>query len=400
MGGDRIVKATKLSDNVFWVGAVDWDRRLFDSLIPIPEGTTYNAYLVKGDEKTALIDTVDPAMTSVLLSRLDDLGVVDLDYVIANHAEQDHSGSLPHVIARFPRAKIVATPKAKKMLVDLLSVEEGRIIAVEDGEKLSLGGRTLEFIHFPWVHWPETMTTYLQEERILFSCDFFGAHLATSGLYCDDESKLCTEVKRYYAGIMMPFRTIIRRHLERIDKYSIAMIAPSHGPVNRDPTCILQSHRDWVSDTVANKVVLPYVSMHGSTQAMVDYLTESLSEKGIAVERFNLTVADLGSLGMALIDAATIVIGSPTILAGAHPQIISAAFLANALRPKLKFASIVGSYGWGGKTVEQITGMLSNLKVEMLDPVLVVGHPKEDAFTALEKLASTILAKHKELNIA
>jgi len=390
------VKAIEIKENIFWVGAVDWDRRLFDSLIPLPDGTSYNSYLVRGSEKTALIDTVDPFWRSVLLERLDDLHIENLDFIVANHAEQDHSGTLPYVAAKFPRAQVITTPKGKDLLVKLLHCEEGRIVTVEDGEKVSLGDKTLEFIHAPWVHWPETMFTYLREDKVLFSCDFFGSHLATSSLYCDEEWRVCEAAKRYFAQVMMPYRAAIRRNLQKIEGYSIEMIAPSHGPVHRDPQCIVESHREWASDAVRNVVVLPYISMHGSTQIMADYLTEALAARGVQVEKFNLAVADTGKMAMALVDAATIVVGSPTVLAGAHPQVISACFLANALRPKVKFASVIGSYGWGGKMVEQISETISNLKVELLEPVVIPGLPREEDYKALDRLASDILAKHKE----
>ena len=393
------MKARKMKENVYWVGAVDWERRVFDSLIPLPDGTSYNSYLVMGSEKTVLIDTVDPAMSSVLLGRLDDLGIENLDYIVANHAEQDHSGTIPLVAAKFPAAKIISTPKAKNMLIDLLRVDGDRFITVQDGEKLSLGDKTLEFIHAPWVHWPETMVTYLHEDKILFSCDFLGSHLATSNLYAGDDHRVYDGAKRYYAEIMMPFRSAIRKNLDKVEEFQIDMVAPSHGPIHDEPRRILQAYRDWISDNLTNTVIIPFVSMHGSTLTMVNYLTESLIEKGISVRKFDLTVTDLGQMAAALVDAATLVIGSPTVLAGAHPQIISAAFLANALRPKMRFASIIGSYGWGGKTVEQIAGMLSNLKVEILEPVLAQGCPRDEHFQALERLASDIAARHKENNI-
>ena len=175
----------KIKERIYWMGAVDWDRRLFDSLIPLPDGTTYNAYLIDGSEKTALLDTVDPPTADALLAQLK--GVSKLDYVVSHHAEQDHSGTIPRVLERFPDARVVVTPKAKGMLIDLLRVPENAFVTVEDGEILSLGDKTLKFIHAPWVHWPETMVTYLEEDRILFSCDFFGSHIATSDLYVRDQ---------------------------------------------------------------------------------------------------------------------------------------------------------------------------------------------------------------------
>ena len=388
------MKPRKIREGIYWVGAVDWDRRLFDSLIPLPDGTSYNAYLIKGSEKTILIDTVDSTMSHVLLDRLNQLDIECIDYVIANHAEQDHSGTLPLVLERYPEAQVVSTPKCKGMLVDLLQVPEGQMLAIDDGATLSLGNRTLEFIHAPWVHWPETMLAYLQEDKILFPCDLFGSHLATTDLYVTDESQVYEAAKRYYAEIMMPFRKIIQKHLERVQRDEISLIAPSHGPIYDRPEFILEAYRDWVFSNPKNIVVLPYISMHGSTLAMVDYLVDALVEKGVKVERFDLTSTDIGKLAIALVDAATIVIGSPTVLTGVHPNVVYATYLANALRPKVRFVSVIGSYGWGGKMVEQLTGMIPNLKVEVFTPVIVRGFPRSEDFASLDEMAATIAEKH------
>jgi flavorubredoxin len=389
----------QLKPSVYAVGAIDWDSRLFDRLIPLPDGTSYNAYLVKGSEKTALLDTVDPTKTETLLNNLGKLGINKIDYVIAHHAEQDHSGSLPDVLLKYPDAKVVTNPKCKSMLIDLLGIEDEKFITVKDGQTLSLGDKTLEFVYLPWVHWPETMGTYLKEDKILFPCDFFGAHLATSSLFVDDEAVVYESAKRYYAEIMMPFRQQINAHLAKLDEMEIDIIAPSHGPVHNRPEFIVDAYKDWASDTVKNEVVVPYVSMHGSTAKMVSYFVEALIERGITVRQFELSTVDIGKLAIAMVDAATIIIGSPTVLTGPHPCAAYAAFLANALRPKTKFASIIGSYGWGGKMVEQLVAMMSNLKAEILEPVLAKGEPKEDDFVALDRMADEILAKHKELGI-
>lgn len=389
----------QLKSNIYSVGAIDWDRRLFDELIPLPDGTSYNAYLVKGREKTALIDTVDSTMADVLIENLNQLKIKNIDYVIANHAEQDHSGSLPQILESYPNAKVVVTPKCKDMLMDLLLIPESKFITVDDGHSISLGDKTLEFIHAPWVHWPETMFTYLKEDKILFTCDFLGSHLATSDLFVTDEPVVYEAAKRYYAEIMMPFRTTIKKHLEKIKELEIETIAPSHGPIYDKPEFILNAYRDWVSDEVKNEVVIPYISMHGSTKEMVDYLVNALIKRGITVKQFNLSKTDIGKLAIALVDASTIVIGTPTVLTGPHPNVAYAAYLANALRPKLKFASIIGSYGWGGRMVEQLMTMVPNLKVEILEPVVVKGFPKEEDFKALDNLAERILNKHQEHNI-
>jgi len=390
----------EIRPNLYAVGAIDWDRRLFDELIPLPEGTTYNAYVVEGSDKVALLDTVDPTKSDVLMDNLTSLGFDDIDYIVSHHAEQDHSGSIPDILMLYPQAKVVTNTKCKAMLIDLLQVEEDRFLTIADGQTLSLGDKTLQFFDIPWVHWPETMCTYLQEDRVLFPCDFFGSHLATSRLFVEDEPLVYEAAKRYYAEIMMPFRSAIKKNMEKIGKLTIDMIAPSHGPVYDKPEFILNAYRDWVGDAVKNEVVLAYISMHDSTRLMVEHLSDALIERGITVRQFNLVATDLGKLAIALVDAATIVLGSPTVLTGAHPKTAYAALVANALRPKTRFASIIGSFGWGGKMVEQLTGLLANLRVEVIEPVIARGQPKDEDFAALDKLADQILAKHKQIGIA
>jgi flavorubredoxin len=389
------MKPRKIAENVSWLGALDWNRRLFDALIPLPDGTSYNAYLVQGSEKTALLDTVDPATTDVLMAQLADTPRLDL--VISHHAEQDHSGALPAVLEKYPDARLLCTTKAKGMLMDLLGLPEARITPVEDGETLSLGDKTLKFIYTPWVHWPETMVTYLKEDRFLFSCDFFGSHLATTDLYAD-EARIYEPAKRYYAEIMMPFHGAIKGNLDKLKDYAIDLIAPSHGPLYRRAAFIMDAYREWVAAAPKNIVVLPYASMHGSTEKMVEHLIGALVEQGVTVQPFNLSVTDIGKLAMALVDAATIVVGTPTVMVHPHPTVIYAAYLANALRPKARFVSMVGSYGWGTKAAETLTGMLPNLKAEILDPVICKGFPREQDFAALDGLARTIAAKHRENN--
>jgi len=392
------MKPGEIKPGVYSVGVIDWDRRLFDSLVPLPDGTSYNSYLIKGSEKTALIDTVDSTMQDMLINHLSELGIKSIDYVVANHAEQDHSGAIPQVLGKYPEAKVVCTPKCKGMLIDLLMIPEEKFIMVNDKETISLGDRTLEFIHAPWVHWPETMLTYLKEDKILFPCDFFGSHLATTDLYVRNGWQVYEAAKRYYAEIMMPFRASIQKNLEKVKDYAIDIIAPSHGPMHDRPEFILKAYHSWAFDEPKNIVVLPYISMHGSTRKMVEYFVETLVQRGVTVKQFDLAVTDIGKLAMALVDAATVVIGTPTVLAGPHPNVAYAAILANALRPNLKFISIIGSYSWGGKAVEQLAAMIPNLKVEILEPVLSKGFPKEADFKALDSLATTIAEKHKGYN--
>ena len=380
----------KINNDIYSVGVIDWHRKLFDELIPLPDGTSYNSYFIRGEEKNAIIDTVEPDFVEDFLDNLDDLGVEKIDYIISSHAEQDHSGSIPYLLNKFPEAEVLSSQKAKPMLLDLLELETDQIRAVEDRETLDLGGKTLEFIETPWVHWPETMSTYLQEENKLFSCDFFGSHLATSDLFVEDEHEVYMAAKRYYAEIMMPFRMIIKKNLAKLEDYEIEMIAPSHGPIYDNPDMILDAYQDWVSDEVKPEVVVPYVSMHGSTKDLIKYFISSLIDEGIKVKPFDLTDVDLGDLAISLVDASTVVFGSPTVLTGPHPSAVYAAYLANVLKPKTRYASIIGSYGWAGRMTDKLLDLMPNLKVDLYDPVVAKGHGADEDYQEIDRLVAEI----------
>ena len=386
--------AREVKTGIYWVGSIDWDRNLFDELIPLPQGTSYNSFLVQGNEKTALIDTVDPHKTEDLVENLRSLAVTRIDYIVINHAEQDHSGALPKMLELFPDAQVVTNEKCKELLLLLLRIPDEKFIPVADRQTISLGNKTLEFLTVPWVHWPDTMVTYLKEDRILFSGDLFGSHIATSDLFVDDEKMGSLGAKRYFGELMMPFRDRIKSHMEKLRDFDIGIIAPGHGLLYNSPEFILNSYQEWLSDDVNNEVIIAYVSMHGSTEAMVKYLTDALMKRRISVRQFNMTKTDPGEFAAALVDAATLVFGVPTILFGPHPQIIYTTYLANLLKPKARYAAIIGSFGWGGKTVDILTGMLSHWNGEFIEPVLIKGAPDTQTFAALEKLADMILEKH------
>ena len=391
--------AIEIGRDIVWVGALDWDRRLFDELIPLPDGTTYNAYIVRGRDKTALIDAVDPSKSGELLANLQEAGVRRIDYLVSQHAEQDHSGAIGDILEVYPEATVVTNEKCKGMLIDLLQLPAERFQVVGDGGTLDLGGRTLEFLLMPWVHWPETMVTWLREERVLFSCDFLGAHLAQCRPLLCEEHRTLEAAKRYFAEIMLPFRLQIRKHLERLAKMDIAMIAPSHGVVYPQPALILDAYRDWAGEATKNTALIPFVSMHGSTREMVEHLSGALIRQGVCVVPCNLVQTDIGELAKELVDASTVILATPTVLGGPHPAVAYAAFLANALRPKTKFATIIGSFGWGGRVVESLTAALGNLKVELLEPVLAKGLPAEKDFQALERLAAVVADRHCSLGV-
>ena len=234
----------KIKNDVYFVGVQDWDRRTFDELIPLPDGTSYNAYVIRGSKKTALIDTVDPPKIEELLTNLRKLGIAKLDYIISNHAEQDHSGGIPVILEMFPKAVVVTNTKCKTFLQELLNIPDDKFLEVTHESTLPLGNKTLKFPLAAWVHWPETMFTYLEEDKLLFSGDLFGSHMASSELFVRDEAKVYFAAKRYFAEIMMPFRTNIQKHMDMLKNYDIDIIAPTHGQVYDNPEFIIEQYKE------------------------------------------------------------------------------------------------------------------------------------------------------------
>ncbi len=393
------MKFKQIKENIFYCGLNDADRVIFDELIPLEHGTTYNSYLIKGSEKTAIIDTMYPPFTKDYLDNLDDSGVKNVDYIIANHGEQDHSGSIPALLEKYPNAKVVTNNVCKGNIMEMLLVPEDRIIVIKDKETLSLGDKTFEFRIAPGVHWPDTMFTRLVEDSILFTCDFLGAHLPFEELYSKNDDELISCAKRYYAEIMMPFRPMCKKYVKLIDEIKPEIICPSHGPLHDRPEFILDLYRDWASDEPKNLVLIPYVSMYKSVEEMAFYVKEKLESKGIKALCFDIIESDLGDIAMNLVDAATIIIGVSMVLASPHPAAANVAYIANLLKPKAKFASFIGSYGWGGDLFGKLGGMLSNLKVEVIEPVLVKGKPKEEDYKALDVLVDSVVEAHKKANL-
>ena len=388
----------EVTKDILWVGAIDWDRMLFDELIPLPDGTSYNAYLIREKDEGLLIDTVDPTMQQVLSDNIEKSKIKNIKYIIANHAEQDHSGCIADILQKYPECKVITNQKCKKLLMDELLIPDSKFIVIKDGESFFFGQKEFQFIFAPWVHWPETMLTFMPKENILFTCDLFGSHLASSEIWAVSDQHLYSAAKRYYAEIMMPFRKNIQKHLKKIENLHIKIIAPSHGPIYKQPDYILKAYQEWTSDKVKNEVIIPYVSMHGSTKEMVSLLIENLMSKDIKVIPFNLTRADIGELAVSMVDAATLIIASPAVLSGPHPQIVYAAYLANILRPKTKYAGIIGSFGWGSRLEEIISEMLSNLKVELLPSVITKGFPEREDKIKIDQLANKIAEKHSGMN--
>jgi flavorubredoxin len=387
----------KITDEIYWIGSIDWNRRIFDELIPLPDGTSYNSFLIKNGNEGLLIDTVDPAKKEEFFQNIKEAKVEKISYIISQHAEQDHAGCIKDVLQIYPECRVVTNQKCKGLLIDELHLEDKNFYEIEDGQIFQFGNKKFQFIFAPWVHWPETFLTYLSEERILFTCDFLGSHLATSKLWSEDNANIYHAAKRYYAEIMMPFRHMINSYLDKLQEIPIEIIAPSHGPLYKKPEFILSAYQDWVSDKVRNEVIIPYISMHGSTEKMVYYLMDQLIKRDINVTPYHLSYTDIGKLAISLVDAATIILASPTVLTGPHPQVVYAAYLCNILKPKAKYAGIVGSFGWGSKMEEDILQLLKNLKVELLPTTMVKSNPREEDFEKLNQLADVIAKNHSHI---
>jgi len=386
----------KLAENVYWVGVRDWNRRLFDALIPLPKGTSYNAYLVIGETAKALIDTVNPGFEKELEEKIQSLTPLeDLDYVVMNHAEPDHAGAIPQIMRIALKAKLVASSRGAKMAQVYYHVPQERIKVVADNDAINIGGKTLRFIEAPMLHWPETIFTYLEEDGILFPCDFFGAHLA-GGVYSDEVEDYLVHAQRYWGEIMMPFRAMAQKALEKIAGLNIRVIAPSHGPIHRKPELILGAYRRWASGETRPKAVIAYVSMWNSTDAMVKQMAETLVSEGVELALHNLAITDVGDLARDLVDSRAIVLGAPTVLGGAHPLAVYATYLFKALRPPTKFAVVLSSYGWGGGAVKHVQELLSDFKIEVVGALEINGPPREEHMQQIIEIGKALAQKIKE----
>lgn len=375
------------------MGVKDWARRWFDALIPLPQGTSYNAYLVVGREATALVDTVNPGFEEVLWTKI--AAVVDpatIAYVVMNHAEPDHAGALPWVLMRAPKAKVLLTEKGYAIATRLYSIPEERVRVIHEGETLDLGGKTLRFHEVPFVHWPETMFTYLLEDRILFPCDFFGAHTA-KGFFAEGVPDIETLAKGYFGEILMPYRRAARRAWEKARELGPAAIAPGHGPIWQDPGPILAWYERWTAGWTEPKVLVAYVSMWGATARLVEAAVSVLSAAGLPVAVHDLGRLDFGRFSADLVESRALVLGTPTVLGGPHPWAAFALGLLRALKPPLRFALILSSHGWAGGAVGPLQEGLAGLGVELVGLVDVPGQPGDAEIQKARALAQELAGR-------
>jgi flavorubredoxin len=382
-----------LSENVYYVGVKDPNKRMFDSLIPLPQGTTYNSYLIKGKNKTALIDTVNPGFEKEHHSRINQIQELEtIDYLVMNHAEPDHASAIPYIIGKNSKAKLVLTKRGADAAKIYYKIDEERMHIVSDGDTINLGDKTLRFIEAPMLHWPETMFTYLEEDKILFPCDFLGLHTAY-GFYDDQVPELIPFAQRYFGEIMMPYRSMGKRGLDKINDLEIDQIAPSHGPIHRNPERILEAYRKWTSGETLQKVLVVYASMWKSTEKMINQLVEVLGEEGVEVAVYDLAYADVGDIARDLVDSRGIVLGTPTVLGRMHPLAVYAAHLVKVLKPPVKYGVVLTSYGWGKGALSHASEMLGPTGLEVVGALEVNGVPESEDYSAIRDVAKSLAQK-------
>ncbi len=390
---------------IFSVGAEHPERKLFDCLMPLPHGTTYNSYLVKGEDKIALIDAVDPDKVDVLMANLIDAGVERLDYLVCLHTEQDHSGSVGRILETWPGVRIVATAKVKEMMGTHVHTPASAFDTVSEGDVLDLGGITLRFMPIPFAHWPDNTMAYCEEEKVLFSSDLFGSHFAPFEAESIADEVIMTAARSYFSEIMMPFRAQITRYTAQVIELDPRLIAPAHGPVWTSPGAILDAYGKWTAGKRVRSVTIPFVSMHGSTRVMVERLAAVLRTRAVEVHLHDLGASpdsltlETGHMIYDLVDSAAIIVATPTVLIGPHPAVVYAVVTAVAMRPQVNLFGMVGSFGWGSKAAETIAALAADLKVEKLEPLLVKGLPTDSDLERIDAYANSLADRLDELKL-
>ena len=381
------MKPIALRPGVYWVGAVDWSLRNFHGYTT-DRGATYNACLVV-DEKTALIDTVKAPFAGELFSRVSEIAPLDsIDYLVSNHVEMDHSGAIPAALERMPKARVVTSaPQGVKGLTAHFGARD--YLAVKAGDALSLGKRTLRFVPTPMLHWPDNMVTYCPEEKILFSNDAFGQHLACAQRF-DDEAPfdlVMREAAKYYANIVTPYASQVKSALKAVEGLDIGMIAPSHGVIWRAHIPdILDAYRRWSDNAPPEAAVVAYDSMWHSTERMAVEIADALTARGVPAQLRDLKVCHMSDVVTDILEARYIAVGSPTLNNNLLPT--TAAFLTylRGLAPKGRKGFAFGSYGWSGQSAGQVEEMLAACGVEILCEKIRQHYiPDDEALAGLRK---------------
>ena len=374
------MKAVKITDNIYWVGAIDWDLRNFHGYLT-QRGSTYNAYLII-DEKITLIDTVKHYLYDEMLSRISSvIDPKDIDIVVSNHVEMDHSGCLPRIAEIAPNAEILTSPNGEKGL-KMHYGDKLKLRPVKNGESVSIGKHTLDFLLTPMVHWPDNMVTYIPENKLLFSNDAFGQHYASSERF-DDQCKMeiiYEEAKKYYANIVLPYGMQVQKALEAAGALDIEIIAPSHGIIWRKHIPeLLKMYSQWSSNTTKKKAVIVYDTMWNSTRSMAYAIADAFADKGLSYRIMDLKVNHMSDIMTEILDAEYIIVGSPTLNNNILPTVAAFLTYMKGLSPRKRKAIAFGSYGWGGQSVGIIKKELEECGYEILDSFKLQYIPSDEA---------------------
>ena len=365
------MKPYEIKKGIYWVGALDWDTRHFHGFTyNTKRGTTYNAYLIV-DEKIALIDAVYGPFACEMIEKIKQVTPLEkIDYIIANHVEMDHSGSYPDLLKLCPKAKLYGTAKCKEGLYKHY-YKDWDFQVVKTNDKLNLGKWALTFIEAAMIHWPDSMFTYCQEEKLLFSNDAFGQHYATSERFDDevDQAILMDEAKKYYANILWPFGPLILKKIEELKNIQINMIAPSHGIIwRKGPDKIVNAYLVWAKNETKLNVVVVFETMYGSTARMAKKIVEGITDSGLKVEIFDINQSDRTEIISEMLEAKGFVIGSSTHDNDMLPGIAGFMEFLKGLKPKNRVGCAFGSVGWAGGAVKEIEDILKTAGVELVQP--------------------------------
>jgi flavorubredoxin len=395
-----VLKPVEISEGIYWVGAVDWDERDFHSF-EIVRGATYNSYLIV-DDKIVLVDTVKHKFYREMMERIKE--VIDpsqIDYIISNHVETDHSGSLADIKKVARDAVIVCTKRGQDGICKHFECDNWEFRVVKTGDELKTGKKTLMFLEMTMLHWPDSMATYVKENKLLLSNDAFGQHIASVERYDEDLGieEALKWAKIYYANILMPFGELVKKKLREVEDLGIEieMIAPSHGVIWKNPARIIDAYAKWANFEGEDKLVIVYDTMWKSTAKLARAIAEGAGSRGVEVRMFHVRNDAWSDIMTEILDAKGVAIGSPTMHNTIFPPVAGFLEYMRSLKPKNKIGFAFGSYGWGGGAVKAITKILESLKFEIIEPFQVKFRPTEDelkrAFEMGEKLAEKIKSK-------
>lgn len=391
------MQATEVKKNIYWVGAIDWGVRDFHGY-STPLGTTYNSYLLM-DEKVVLFDTVRKGFAPDLINHISQ--VVEpskIDYIVVNHVEMDHTGSLPEIVELVKPEKIICSAQGKKALLAHFHREDWPYEVVATGQEISTGSKTIRFLETRMLHWPDSMFSYIVEDGLLISQDGFGQHWATSERFADevDQGELMYQAAKYYANILLPYSVLVQKLLTQVREMGlkIDVIAPDHGPIWRtDPGKIIGAWDDWSKQTTQQKAVVVYDTMWKSTERMATAIAEAIVASGVSVKVMDLAGTHRSDVMTELLDAKAVVLGSSTLNNGMMPRMADFLCYMKGLRPVGKIGAAFGSYGWGGEAVRLIDASLQELKFEMADEPLRINYvPTDDDLAKCTELGGKVAA--------